>query len=56
MKFQIESPMPLNSLRLFALLLLTCLLVIYLAIKFKKSLMFLVLDAICLIELCNEIG
>ena len=48
--------MPLKFSRLFALEGFTFLLDIYLAIKFKESLIFFASDAICLMELCNNIG
>jgi len=48
--------MLLKSSRSFALEEFTFLLEIYLAIKFKESLMFFVSDAICSIELCSDIG
>ena len=50
-KFQIESLIPSKSDKLFALDGFTFLLTMYLAIKFSKSLMFLVSDAICSIDL-----
>jgi len=51
MKFQIMSPMPSKSLRLLTALPLTCLLAIYLDMKFKESLILFESDAKCLIEL-----
>ena len=47
MKFQMASPMPSKSLRLFAVLLFTCLLRMYLAKKLRVTLMFLVSDTKC---------
>ena len=49
-KFQITLPMLLKFLRSLDFAGLTCLLVIYLVIKFKKSLMFLESDARYLID------
>lgn len=51
MKFQMESPIPSKSDNSFAFEELTFLFVIYLAMKFSESLMLLVSEAICLIEL-----
>ena len=56
MRFQIASLILLKSSRLLALARLTCLLLMYLAIKFNESLIFLESDARYSIELCNEIG
>ena len=50
MKFQMASPMPLRSLRSFAMLLFTYLLRIYLAKKFRVTLMFLESDVKCSID------
>jgi len=49
-KFQMASPMPSKSLRLFILLLLTCLLVIYFTMKSRVILMFFISDTKCSIE------
>jgi len=46
-----ESPIPSKSDKLFALDEFTFLLVMYLAMKFSESLMLLVPDAICSIDL-----
>ena len=56
MKFQMELPILSKSDRLFALDRLTFLLEIYLAIKFKESLIIFVSEAICSMEPCNDIG
>ena len=56
MKFQTTSPILLKSSNSLALTELTCLLEIYFAMNFKKSLIFLVLDAMCLIKPWSEIG
>ena len=50
MKFQIASPMPSKSLRSLTSLLLTCLLAIYLDMKFKESLILFKSDTKCSIE------
>ena len=54
MKFQMASPMPLRSLRSFAMLLFTYLLRIYLAKKFRVTLMFLESDVKCSIDQWRE--
>ena len=54
MKFQIVSPIPSKSMKSLTSLLLTCLLAIYLDMKFKESLMLLESDAKCSIDLCKE--
>ena len=51
MRFYIASPIPLKSSKLLDLTRSTCLLVIYLAIKLRESLIFLESKAIYLIEL-----
>ena len=54
-KFQMESPILLKSNKLFVLDEFTFLFVMYLAMKFSKFLMFLVSDAIYLIDLWRDI-
>ena len=54
MKFQIALPILLKSFRSFDLEKSTCLLVIYLAIKFRKFFIFLASNAICSIKLWRE--
>ena len=56
MKFQMEFPIPLKSNRSFALDGLTFLFKIYLAMKFKESLILFASEVICSIELCKDIG
>ena len=56
MKFQIESPILSKSDRSFALDGLTFLFKIYLAMKFKESLILFASEVICLIEPCKDIG
>ena len=56
MKFQIDSPIPLKSSKSFVLEEFICLLAMYLAIKFKESLIFLVSKAMYSIKLCKEMG
>ena len=51
MKFQMESPIPSKSDKLLAFEVLTFLFLMYLAMKFRESLILLESDAICLIEL-----
>jgi len=55
MRFQKASPVPFKSSRSLALAGLTYLLLMYLAIKFNESLIFLESNTRYLIELCNEI-
>ena len=54
MKFQIALPIPSKSLSSLALLLLTCLLEIYFAMKFKESLMFFESKVKCSIDPWSE--
>ena len=54
-RFQKASPILLKFLRLLAFAGLTCLLLMYLAIKFNESLIFLDSNTRYLIEPCNEI-
>jgi len=54
MKFQITSSIPSKSMKSLTSLPLTCLLVVYLDMKFKESLMLLESDAKCSIDPCKE--